>query len=100
MFIIVFRMGMQTSNQMADASALSALTHSKRAVGARQIRKALNAGSALQVFLAKNADPALTEPLAALCQRKNVGFAWVRSMTELGRACGIEVGAAAAAIVA
>ena len=27
------------------------------------------------------------------------GYAWVKSMTDLGRACGIEVGAAAAAVV-
>ena len=51
------------------------------------------------VFLARNADPAITEPIAALCQQNNVDVAWVRSMTDLGHACGIEVGAAAAAAV-
>ena len=51
------------------------------------------------VFLACNADPAITEPIAALCQQNNVDYAWVKSMTDLGHACGIEVGAAAAAAV-
>ena len=76
------------------------LSGQNRVVGAKQIRKALNAGKAKKVFLAKNADPALTEPLEAVCQRNSVECVWVRSMTELGNACGIEVGAAAAAVVA
>ena len=67
-------------------------------VGAKQIRKGLNAGRLSKVFLAENADPAITEPLVALCQHHGVDFSWVRSMTELGNACGIEVGATAAAI--
>ncbi len=79
---------------------MATLSSRKYVVGAKQIRKALTAGSAQQVFLAENADPAITEPLVVLCQHNRVEFAWVRSMTDLGRACGIEVGAAAAAIVA
>ncbi len=99
MLIIVFRMGMQTDKLTAETAHFSIPEQAKIAVGAKQIRKALNNGFAKQVFLAKNADPALTEPIEALCQRNNVVCTWVRSMTELGRACGIEVGAAAAAIV-
>lgn len=81
----------------ADGSALSDLSRSKVVVGIKQLRKALNAGRAQQVFLASNADPAITEPIAALCQKNHVSYTWVRSMTDLGQACGIEVGAAAAA---
>ena len=68
-------------------------------VGAKQLRKALKNGTARRVYLACNADPAITEPIAALCQTHNVDIAWVRSMTDLGHACGIEVGAAAAAAI-
>ena len=75
------------------------ITRHRVVVGAKQLRKALYSGSAQQVYLARNADPALTEPIAELCQKHNVPFAWVKSMFELGRACGIEVGAAAAATV-
>lgn len=71
----------------------------KCVVGMKQLKKALMANRATQVFLAQNADPALTEPLESLCQEKQVPCVWVDSMEELGRACGIEVGAAAAAIV-
>ncbi len=71
----------------------------KTVVGAKQLRKALEKGTAQQVFLAENADPALTEPIADLCRTYQVECAWVPSMTDLGKACGIDVGAAAAATI-
>ncbi len=71
----------------------------KTVVGTKQLKKALLAGRAKYVFLAENADPAVTEPLMALCESGNIHVTWVRSMADLGRACGIEVGAAAAAVV-
>ena len=90
-------MDTQTNRKMAGGKALSELAGKRTVVGAKQLRKALNAGEVCRVFLAANADPAITEPLEALCQLKSVDYAWVRSMTDLGHACGIEVGAAAAA---
>ena len=68
-------------------------------VGAKQLKKAVKAGRAGYVFLAENADPAVTEPLAELCAANHIQITWVRTMAELGKACGIEVGAAAAAIL-
>ena len=68
-------------------------------VGAKQLRKALKNDRALRVFLAENADPAITEPLREMCEERHIPFTWVRSMQDLGLACGIEVGAAAAAAV-
>ena len=68
-------------------------------VGSKQLKKALNQGVAQRVYLALNADPAVTEPLMVLCEVNNVSYAWVPSMQDLGRACGIEVGAAAAAVL-
>lgn len=68
-------------------------------VGAKQLKKALRDGRAHQVFLAKNADFALTEPIEAVCLAKHIHVAWVPTMAELGNACGIDVGAAAAAVV-
>ena len=92
---------MDTQNDviMAISQVSEKLAESKFVVGAKQLKKALNNGTANYVFLACNAHPAVTEPIAALCQLNNVDFAWVRSMTDLGHACGIEVGAAAAAAV-
>lgn len=92
---------MDTQNYKIDAGiqALEDLPRSKMVVGAKQLRKALTAGRVQQVFLARNADPAITEPIAALCQRSSIEYTWVQSMTDLGKACGIEVGAAAVARV-
>ena len=92
---------MDTQNDVTTAvSQLNEeLAQCRFIVGVKQLKKALRNGTARYVFLARNADPAITEPIAALCQQNSVDFVWVRSMTELGRACGIEVGAAAAAAV-
>lgn len=68
-------------------------------VGAKQLRKSLLSGRARQVFLAENADPALTEPIEAMCLQSKIQCVWVPSMTDLGHACGIDVGAAAAAVI-
>ena len=68
-------------------------------VGTKQLRKALENGRAKKVWLAENADPAITEPLEALCLNCHVAYVWVPSKQDLGHACGIEVGAAAAAAV-
>ena len=84
---------------MAISEAREILRGKTLVVGAKQLRKSLQKGVALQVLLAKNADPAITEPIAALSQQNNVPFAWVASMAELGDLCGIEVGAAAAAAI-
>lgn len=90
-------MDTKKERQMAQGKALSELAGKKTVVGAKQLRKALNSGLARKVYLAQNADPAITEPIEALCQLNCVEYAWVKSMTDLGQACGIEVGAAAAA---
>ena len=68
-------------------------------VGAKQLKKAVKGGKASRVYLALNADPAVTEPLEALCEQFHIACAWVPNMQDLGKACGIEVGAAAAAAV-
>ena len=92
---------MDTYNEhrMATRQELRLLSEKKLAVGARQLKKALEAGKTEMVFLADNADPSITEPIAELCRRQEATVFWVRTMEDLGRACGIEVGAAAAAAV-
>ena len=79
---------------------LNELKNSPKVVGIKQLRKALNRGAVKRVLLARDADPALTEPLEALAEGTEVPVEWVCSMKELGQACGIAVGAAAAGILA
>ena len=75
------------------------LAHRNVVVGSKQLKKALRANRAEVVYLAENADPAVTEPIAVMCGELHIQITWIRSMAELGRACGIEVGAAAAAVL-
>ena len=65
--------------------------------GLRQTQKAVAGGQALRVFLAKDADPALTEPIRRLCLQMGVPVVQELTMSRLGRACRIDVGCAAAA---
>ena len=69
---------------------------SGRIVGAKQVRKALQAGKSGRFCFALDADPALTEPLAALAAEAGASIEEIPTMKELGKLCGIEVGAAVA----
>ena len=85
--------------KIPKCGAESNLAGRKVVVGSKQLKKALRAGRAERVFLAENAHPAVTEPLAELCGELHIQITWVRTMAELGQKCGIEVGAAAAAMI-
>ena len=99
MRIIGFCMDTKKDSRIPQCGILPKIDKNKVVVGAKQLRKALNNGAARQVFLARNADPALTEPIEAQCKMNHVSYAWVQSVQDLGHACGIDVGAAAAAVV-
>ena len=92
-------MDMKKNSKIPKCGVLPDLRKEKVVVGAKQLKKAVRAGSVRYVYLAENADPAVTDPLAELCERNHIHITWVRSMAELGRSCGIEVGAAAAAVI-
>ena len=99
MRIIVFCMDTTKDKMTLECESLGQIPRDQMIVGAKQLRKALRAGRVRQVYLAVNADPAVTEPLASACTESSIPVAWIRSMSELGRACGIDVGAATAAVV-
>ena len=68
-------------------------------VGVKQLKKSLRAGRIQTAFFALDADPAVTEPAAELCSSNNIPIVWVKTKAQLGKACGIDVGASAAATV-
>ncbi len=68
-------------------------------VGTKQLRKALLRHAAREVYLAIDADPAVTQPIAQLCAECGIVPRWVPSKQKLGQLCGIDVSAAAAAAV-
>ena len=65
--------------------------------GVKQVRRALSGGRAKRLLLARDADPQLTQALAEQAMAQGVETVWFGSRKELGHACGITVGAAAAA---
>ena len=78
---------------------LKELQNSAKVVGTKQLLKSLKDGAVAKVFLARNADPNLVEPLHTQCLEMDVPCIWVQTMDELGKACAIDVGTAVAAIL-
>ncbi len=70
-----------------------------RAVGTNQTAKAIARGRARVVFVAQDADRRITEPVLRAARERGLEVVEVSTMEALGRACGISVGAAAAAIL-
>ena len=65
----------------------------------KQSRRVLRDGLARTVYLARDADPALTAPLRELCREADVPVDEHYAMRELGQAAGIQVGAAVVALL-
>lgn len=75
------------------------LSTSNKVVGAKQVRRALKDGRAARLYMAMDADPRLLQPLVQAAVNQQVPVEQVPTMKELGAACGIAVGSAAAALV-
>ena len=75
------------------------LTGAPKVVGVKQVRRALANGRAKRLYLARDADPQLTQPLADQARAQGVEAVWLDSMKALGWDCGIAVGTAAAAVI-
>lgn len=70
----------------------------KRVVGTKQLLRALDEGRVAHVFVAKDADLLLTKRVVDRCYDMNIPCTQVETMVELGRACAIDVKAAAAGL--
>lgn len=68
-------------------------------IGTKQTTKTVEQGKAAEVFVAKDADPRIIAKIVNLCRKTGVPVTYVDSMKQLGKACGIEVGAAMVAEV-
>ena len=71
----------------------------KIVIGNKQTVKALKSGDVYKIIIANDADPKLTLNIIRLAQEQNVQVQYADSMKKLGKACGIDVGAAAVAIL-
>lgn len=68
-------------------------------VGLRQTIKAIKRGEASEVIIAEDADAHIIEQIETACLHHQVPVVYVDSMRQLGKTCGIEVGAACVAIL-
>ncbi|AFQ42302.1 ribosomal protein HS6-type (S12/L30/L7a) [Desulfosporosinus meridiei DSM 13257] len=74
--------------------------HAKqKTVGLKQTQRALEKGRVRRVYMAKDAENHVRRPVIEWCDSHNVELFEVPTMKELGKACGIEVGTAIAAIL-
>lgn len=75
------------------------LNSSNKVIGTKQVKRALSRGGVLKVFIAEDAEPHIIRPIIDTCREKGIEVVSVPTMIELGRACGIDIGSASAAIV-
>ncbi len=71
----------------------------KMVCGTRQSERALLSGTALRLYVAKDADPKVVRRLLDLAKEKGVEVVFVDTMAELGKACKLRVGSAAACLL-
>lgn len=83
---------MQLSNEKG-------IQESRISIGTKQTTKVVELGKAIEVYVAKDADPRITNKMISLCKKMGVKVTYYDSMKQLGKSCGIEVGAAMAALI-
>ena len=78
---------------------LDTLKTTNHVIGIKQVTKAIKRGQAKKIFIAADAETRVTEPLIEIANAQKVWTENLSTMKELGAACGIEVGAAAVAVL-
>lgn len=78
---------------------LEILADQKKVVGIKQTTKALHDDKIKVLFIAEDAEKNLIDHMVQLAMEKTVEVVRVESMNKLGKACGIDVGAAVAAVL-
>ncbi|MBM7606502.1 large subunit ribosomal protein L7A [Metabacillus crassostreae] len=68
-------------------------------VGTKQSVKALLNNEVREIIIAEDADYRIVQKIIQTAEQQQVPLTKVTSMKKLGKACGIEVGAAAVAII-
>jgi len=71
----------------------------KKVVGIKQSIKVMKNNEAKSVYIAKDADSRLIEPVINLAQEISLEINYVNTMKDLGKLCGIDVGAATAVLL-
>jgi len=75
------------------------LNTDNKVVGTKQVKGMLAKDKVQTVYIAKDADERIVEDIVQLSNCRQVQVVYVKSMKELGEACGIDVNAASAALL-
>ncbi len=70
-----------------------------KVIGIKQSMKAVEKDQVVSVYIAEDADARMVLPLQQVCLARKIPVVNGNTMEELGEACGIDVGAAAIAIL-
>jgi large subunit ribosomal protein L7A len=70
-----------------------------KVVGVKQTVKSIKNGKAKTVYVANDADQKFIQPVIQLAQENSIEIININSMKELGKLCGIDVGAATCAVL-
>jgi large subunit ribosomal protein L7A len=74
-------------------------TAARKAVGTKEVLRALKVNEAASVFIASDIDTFLSQKVTRVCADAGVPVIKVDSAKELGRACSLTIGCAAAAVL-
>jgi|JMBV01.1.fsa_nt_gb large subunit ribosomal protein L7A len=75
------------------------LNSKNKVVGVKQVKRALNSAEVEAVYVANDAEKKVTSDIVKLCEEKQIQTIYVDSMKKLGKACGIDINAAVAALL-
>ena len=78
---------------------LSELHTAHKVIGVKQSKKAIRDGKAAEVFVALDAEKRVVGPVYELCSETDTKLTEITTMTELGDAVGIDVGAAVVTVL-
>ena len=78
---------------------LEKLKEASKVVGTRRVLRAIQAGEVSEAYVARDADLFILRQIRQACSEAGVRMVEAESMKELGKACGIEVKTASAAIL-
>ncbi len=75
------------------------LKKKEKVIGVKQTKKAAEQDKLEMVFIASDADQRVVAPIRELCESKGIRINTANTMKQLGKAAGIDVGAAIAGIL-
>jgi large subunit ribosomal protein L7A len=71
----------------------------KRVVGFKQVQRFARQSMIEKVYIAKDADEAVTEKIKHVCSKHGIPYDMMHTMHQIGNACRIDVGSSCAGVL-